>query len=221
MSPARVPTCMHTPTCTHTPAHMHRHIHTDTGATRRHMMQLPCLPPRRSHGHRHWSLTSTETQTHAYIRLFGVSCKRQERREFSRLVVSGRAPRLRCSCLPLLFSILPSSGTFHSRPWGESVTCKLRLRPSGLLPASSQFLNFSTGAKVCYFRKLKGMISSEGPGGRALGGNVSARKAGEGGSDPGSVRSGVLCPLKRSLSKPLTSEMNIPRAHPGFPTCSW
>ena len=105
VSPARVPTCMHTLTCTHTPAHMHRHIHTDMGATRRHMMQLPCLPPRRSHGYRHWSLTSTETQTHAYIRLFGVSCKRQERREFSRLVVSGRAPRLRCSCLPLLFSI--------------------------------------------------------------------------------------------------------------------
>ena len=61
---------------------------------------------------------------------------------------------------------------------------------------------------------------SEGPGGRALGGNGSARKAGEGGSDLGSVRSGVLCPLRRSLSKPLTSEMNFPRAHPGFPTCS-
>lgn len=53
---------------------------------------------------------------------------------------------------------------------------------------------------MCCFRKLKGMISSEGPGGRVLGGNVSARKAGEGGSDLGSVRSGVLCPLRRTLS---------------------
>lgn len=89
----------------HTPAHMRRRIHTDTAATQRHVTQLPCLPPRRSHGYRHWSLTSTETQTHAYIRLFGVSCKRQERRGFSRLVVSGRAPRLGCFCRPILFSM--------------------------------------------------------------------------------------------------------------------
>lgn len=55
---------------------LHRHIHTDVGTHTETWDAIPLLYSEKEAWIQILALTSTETQTRAYIRLFGVSCRR-------------------------------------------------------------------------------------------------------------------------------------------------